>query len=96
MEKKMGRYLNPNTMSKEEWLIKFAKPLHTTLSESPKDIFDRVQAEGRLPVVWVDNGALSAAALGWCPEELEAFLTPGDPRGKILFTVTEEQSKEFV
>ncbi len=58
----MGRYINPLTMSKEEFLYTVGKPIPRTFkwSELP---------EGYLPVVLVDNGNWSAAAI--CSDEAD-------------------------
>ncbi|KKN25989.1 hypothetical protein LCGC14_0879270 [marine sediment metagenome] len=40
-----------------------------------------------LPVVLVDNGPFTAAAIGYCEKEVVDFLDPDDPRSRVLYMV---------
>lgn len=70
----MGYYINPKNMSKEQWLIENGHEVFAfgTFEEASKDDV--------LPVVWVDNGASSAAAVAYDARELDDFI--GNPKDK--------------
>lgn len=73
----MGLYVNPNGMSKEDWLES-----HGT--EVSRD--EAVISDDSLPVVLVDNGPFTAAGIGHSERELSAFLdSPMDQRPKRIF-----------
>ena len=74
----MGHYINPESMTKEMWLIAHgvrqpdAPPWDETLEN--------------IPVVLVDNGAFTAAAVAYSKDELTYFSRP-DPRAKMWYMV---------
>jgi hypothetical protein len=83
-EIEMGVYVNPQDMSKEDWLA-----LHgQILLDPPKweDIEDI--EEGKLPVCLVDNGPFKAAGVAFAKRELDEFTRPDDPRPKTWFMVS--------
>lgn len=76
----MGFYINPKGTSKEQFLKEkgVAVPRTFKWSDTPK---------GSLPVVLVDNGPFTAAAIGYCQREFEGFMDPNDRRPKQVYTV---------
>lgn len=74
----MGCYVNPQNMTKEEWLIIHGTPSTTSLK------WAQVPA-GMLPVILVNNGLFTAAAVAYKPSELTVFLEPDDPRPKKVY-----------
>lgn len=76
----MGAYINPPDCSKEVWLaqkaIESGAGLCTVWEDVPK---------GMLPIVLVDNGPFTAAAIGFSKDELEVFLSPNDRRPRRVF-----------
>jgi hypothetical protein len=73
----MGCYINPQSMSKEEWL-----KVHGTRANGPTAI-----TEDTVPVCLVDNGPFTAAAVAYDERELAAFSDPRDNRMKFWFQV---------
>ena len=73
----MGYYINPSNESKEAFLMREGEatdgPTYPTATH--------------LPVCWVDNGAFTAAGIGFSSAEVEAFNVPGDKRHKKWFRV---------
>lgn len=72
----MGCYINPKTMSKEDWLNKFATPHPGPVPVSP-DV---------LPICLVDNGMFTAAAVAYDQREADAFNLPSDRRPKFWYS----------
>jgi hypothetical protein len=77
----MGMYINPPDMSKEEWLVRHCAATHSFQAFPPPS------TTTHLPVCWVNNGAFTAAAVGYSPKEVEVFSNPDDPRPKLWFSV---------
>lgn len=74
----MGAYVNPEDMSKEEWLEENA-------TEFPLPIpWDKI-LEGYMPIVLVQNQGFAAAAIGFSREEYSVFINPNDERPKRYF-----------
>jgi hypothetical protein len=80
----MGCYINPATESKEAFLFR-----EGDLLSGPCEITDT-----HLPVCAVDNGNFVAAAVCFCPSEVEAFSDPDDRRMKWWFRVSREKLRE--
>ena len=72
---RMGAYINPGNMSKEDWLIRYARPMTEGSFKSFQDF-----GGAFLPVVLVDNGFFTAAAIAFNDEEIRAFTRPGESR----------------
>jgi hypothetical protein len=71
----MGCYINPKDQTKEEWLVKFAKP-----QKGPTPV-----TETEVPICLVDNGLFTAAGVGFDDQEAQAFNHP-DGRRKLWFS----------
>lgn len=85
----MGMYINPIDMSKEQWLGEHGFMIPQ--SEAPYALTDKT-----MPVCHVDNGAFTAAGIGFCKEEIEAFSQPDDRRPKQWFVVHRDDLKPFL
>ena len=86
----MGYYINPPNMTKEEFLLMHGTPANIrtqTFADCPEDC---------LPVILVDNGMFTAAAI--CPDgsEFEAFMLPTDHRPKIMFWVHKVHLEKYL
>ena len=78
----MGYYVDPENESKEEFLEREGQRINSG------DISWDEIPDGMLPVILVDNGSHTAAAIGDTDKEYQYFLrTPGDPRPKTLYLV---------
>lgn len=78
----MGAYVNPETETKESWLVANGEPL----AKAPER-FDAVP--GMLPVCLIDNRIFTAAGICFDDGELEEFSRPdGRPRRWYLAPVT--------
>jgi hypothetical protein len=84
----MGYYINPNDMTKEEFLRRYG----TRLDRAP-DTFKNEKDE--YAVCLVDNGAFTAAAIAYNQGELEVFKDP-DGRRRMWFYVPVEELKPFM
>ena len=73
----MGYYINPENMTKEEWIAK-----HGVLLTS----FYKRQLN-KMPVCLVDNGPFKALAIAYNETELKEFLRPDDKRKKVWYLV---------
>lgn len=73
----MGYYINPEEMSKEEWLELFGEPLDPT---------DRPCLPQCHAVCLVDNGGFTAAGVAYSEDERKAFARP-DGRRKRWYEV---------
>ena len=73
----MGIYINPENMTKEQWLDKYATPA--------KNIDIDALADDETFLVWVDNGAFTALAVIPDDAELQSFLDPNDRRLKMVW-----------
>jgi len=80
----MGYYVNPSNESKESFLMHSGTriPSSTAWADVPK---------GSLPVVWVDNGFMTAAGICYDESEFKQFLDPSDERPKKIYTVEIEK-----
>lgn len=85
-ERKMGYYVNPRNESKEAFLNREG----ISAPDAPKITWDSVP-KGFLPVVLVDNGPFTAAAIAYCKEELEYFTRLEDTRPRKIFVVRVEK-----
>lgn len=85
----MGYYINPEKCSKEQWLADNGQVI------TPAEARDFNYSGERLPVCLVSNGAFTAAGIGYCREETDAFLYP-DGRPRMFFSVEKEKLKEFI
>lgn len=74
----MGAYVNPENMSKEDWLNKNA-------AEFLAPIAWNLIIKGYLPIVLLQNPGFSAAAIAFSPEEYSVFTNPDDLRPKRYF-----------
>lgn len=87
----MGIYVNPtNGMEKEEFLAKYGE--QTTFDEvvnTPPDY------KTKFPVVLVNNGFFTAAAVITDGLELTNFYNPHDNRPKMMFLVDAKPLLEF-
>lgn len=83
----MGAYVNPKTMSKEEWLSTNGILVGSNLLVPNFESFD----SDSLPVVLVDNGAFTAAAIGFCKREYEYFMDESDTRTKAVYSVLKDK-----
>lgn len=81
----MGIYVNPEDRTKEEWLFDNGV-LYTEIDWS---MVSHVEP-AVLPVVLVNNGGFSAAAVAYSERELEAFKDPDDLRPKLFYLVAVE------
>lgn len=75
----MGLYINPNNMSKEQWLNQNGTPIAGKAEWNPES--------GNLPVCLVDNGMFTAAGICFSYGELQAFSSPKDARPKKWYSV---------
>ena len=87
----MGCYVNPDSTPKEIWLNRHANKIFKP-GELPS--WGEVTAVNCLPVVLLDNGAFTAAGVGFCQKEYEAFTDPLDPRPRQVFVVPVDELKK--
>lgn len=93
----MGVYVNPKTMSKEEWLFqngRLVKDLSTPQGRFGEETVPTFESFGsdNLPVVLVDNGPFTAAAVAFCEREYKYFTEdPTDHRPKFIYTVLKDK-----
>jgi hypothetical protein len=79
----MGAYVNPRGMSKEKWLAENGVRLDTeTMVLQPYAV---LCGKEFLPVVLVDNGPFTAAAIAYSEAEFDAFMDPLDRRPKSVY-----------
>jgi len=76
----MGAYVNPENMTKEQWLEENGKEVLTSVVRMHKDF------SKQLPVCLVDNGLFTAAGIAFDERELKVFLEP-DGRPKKWYIV---------
>jgi hypothetical protein len=81
----MGCYVNPKESTKEAWLDGNAKQRGVIVggksSIPPYSSFP----EGMMPVVLVDNGPFTAAAVAYCEAEYQEFTDLSDHRPRVIF-----------
>lgn len=82
----MGLYINPENMTKEQWLKE--NYMEMLLAAPPRLPFDFPKT---VHVCLVDNGPFTAAGVIFSQRELEAFSYPSDNRRKIWFLVPYEK-----
>lgn len=85
----MGCYINPKEQTKEDWLEANATIITERIA---RELFKT--CPDSLPIVLVDNGPFTAAAVAYSPNELEAFLNPNDKRPKKIFLAMIEDLKK--
>ena len=76
----MGYYVNPPSETKEAFLERVGQKLDAPMKW--EDI-----PEGHLPVQLIDNGWMTAAAIGYSKAEHEYFHDPSDTRPKTDYLV---------
>ena len=84
----MRYYIDPLNMSKEEFL----ESRGTEISAASA-LAHNFNMES-LPVCLVDNGFFTAAGIGYCPEEVEAFARP-DGRTKTWYLVFKDDLEPY-
>lgn len=103
----MGYYVNPQDMTKEDWLSK-----HGTLAglqnipgqEDVRSDYNTLMMTNAMngsafamPVVLVDNGPFTAAAIAYNKAEYERFLNNGeDKRPMLVFLVDKHKLDPFL
>lgn len=80
----MGLYVNPTNTTKEKWLLANAR--RVTAEDITGAGFAGVIREGRIPIVWMDNGPFSAVGVAFDQSEAEYFARH-DGRPKLFYTV---------
>lgn len=76
----MGAYINPNGVSKQDWLEAHG------IEMTENDCLEEADYTATMPVCLVNNGAFLAAAVGYKLEEAKYFAEP-DGRPKQWFLV---------
>jgi len=86
----MGMYINPPNMTKEEFLKKHGERVSLAVlkSEYATKSSDDYNDLDKLPVVLVDNGLFTAAAIAFSNTELRYFIEVTDPRPKTYWVVS--------
>ncbi len=82
----MGYYVNPPEESKESFLEREGM----VMASNPQITWESV-SEGYLPVVLVNNGWMTAAAIAYCEQELQEFTRLDDDRPRTVFMVKIEK-----
>ncbi len=85
----MGYYINPPDKSKEDFL----KEHGTRISQHEALNWD--YTSDSLPVVLVANPGFTAAAIGYCKNEVEAFSSLSDYRPKLFFSVSKTKLEPY-
>lgn len=85
--KVMGFYVNPASESKESFL-------HQNGVIVPNTFKFADLSQGKLPVILVDNGPFTAAAIAYSERELQAFTNPSDTRTRTTYIVDIEKILE--
>jgi len=70
----MGFYINPPTMSKEAFLAANGRRIRRD------EAMEIIKAGVSFPVALIDNGAFTAAAIGYSADEVEYFLRDASGR----------------
>lgn len=91
----MGCYVNHPTMAKESWLLVFGKLVGRIVGAGPAGSTRDIPAwssfeKGRLPVVLVDNGPFTAAAVAYSEAEYGVFTELDDDRPRLIYSVAVE------
>lgn len=78
----MGAYINPpNGVTKEAWLLRNGYTAHEKLK------WEDVSTDKHLPVILVDNGFFTAAAIAFSEREFRAFTDITDARPRTMWIV---------
>lgn len=86
----MGMYINPQDMTKEEFLQKYG------LEITQQQAHDSFPIDKVYPVCLVNNGGFTAAAIAYCIEEYQELTKPHDVRPKKWFAVHEDDLKPYM
>jgi hypothetical protein len=81
----MGLYVNPQHMTKQEWLLQYATiiPIADVVSK-----YETIRKAGRVPVIWVQNPTFDAVAVAVSMEVCKDYTqNKDDHRPKRAFTV---------
>ncbi len=81
----MGRYVNPQDMSKEEFLKKYGKEI--SVIDFKNSNFNAFDAVSEMVVVLVDNGPFKAALICYDDAEYRYIVDNPDPRPKKYYSV---------
>jgi len=76
----MGAYVNPENVSKEQWLEENGKEVSQHWASTHDDFLEQ------MPVCLINNGLFTAAGIAFSKDELEVFLSP-DGRHKTWYVV---------
>lgn len=83
----MGLYINPEIITKEEWLLSNGDPVGLPSWPPPED---------KCLVCLVDNGVFTAAGVAYSQREFDAFNQPDDSRPKRWYLVATDRVREVV
>lgn len=86
----MGYYINPEDMTKEQFLSKHGTRVTAGV------LGDHDFSSDELPVCLVDNGWMTAAGICYDRREIMAFAQPDDKRPKNWFLVKKELLKPWL
>lgn len=87
----MGSYINPPHITKEQFLEAHG----VVITQEDAAAFDFASGDEVLPVVLVNNGPFTAAAIAYSQRELDEFLRP-DHRIKYWFLVEKVLLKPYL
>ena len=88
----MGYYIDPEGMSKEQWLQANAISKYITIPT--KEQFNHADTNDNCLVCLIDNGGFTAAAIAYCEDEFRVFANPNDRRPTLWFKVPIEKIVE--
>lgn len=83
----MTQYLNPSSMTKEEFLAKHGQKIAESALKTLSTISNFEDRSTNCVVVLVDNGAFSAAGILDGSRDLQDFTDPTDMRPRKFFLV---------
>lgn len=83
----MTQYLNPTSMTKEEFLAKHGQEIAESALKTVGIGWNLKDRSTNCVVVLVDNGAFSAAGIMNGDRDLRDFTDPNDPRSRKFFLV---------
>lgn len=86
----MGKYINPPSMEKEEFLALHGQRIST------EEVLNFNFDGSKLPVCLVDNGWMTAAGIADTEHERDAFADPNDHRPKKWYSVSVELLKPYL
>lgn len=81
-------------MTKEEWLYKNAIQVDCDLNDGKRPEYSEVSGDGMLPVVLVNNGPFTAAAITYSENEYREFTRPDDDRPRQMFIAEIDKLKQ--